>query len=46
MLFLIFISTLTAAGLFTWLKHKFIQAELRQERMEMRLKELGYDKID
>lgn len=46
MLFLVFISALTGAWLFTWLKHKFVQASLRQDKIDMRLERLEYDKID
>lgn len=40
MLFLVFIWAFNGALLFTWLKHKFIQAELRQEGFDNRLKAL------
>jgi len=40
MLFLVLIWSFTGALLFTWLKHKFIQAELRQEIFENRLRAL------
>lgn len=43
MLFLVLIWSFTGALLFTWLKHKFIQAELRQERFDNRLKVLEHE---
>ncbi len=46
MLFLVLIWSFTGALLFTWLKHKYVQAELRQEILDNRLKELEYGKED
>ena len=46
MLLLIFIWVFTGAWLFTWLKHKFIQAELRQESFDNRLEALENEKVN